>query len=140
MAPACHRKTPEEQVRSEVLAMARAAEEPKLGDIMEHISVRFHSAEGWDRDEVKGVLASEILRAGRLRVFVADLDVTLDSSSRARMKGKFVLGRSDAKTLRELLEQSQIDAYEIDGALELEDGDWRFVSASHRRLDSKDIL
>jgi hypothetical protein len=140
MALACHKKTPEEQIRSDVLEMARAAEERRLSEIMEHISRRFHSAEGWDRDEVKGVLASEILRGGLVRVFVANLDVSLESSTRARMKGKFVLGRSDAKTLQELLGQSQIDAYQIDGELELEDGLWRFVSASHRPLDSKDIL
>jgi hypothetical protein len=138
--PACHHKTPEERIRSQVLAMAQAAEERKLGEIMEHISSRFHSSEGWDRDEVKSVLASEIFQGRFVRVFVAGLDVSLDSDTQARMKGKFVLGRSDAKTLQDLVGQSQMDAYEITGELELEDGDWRFVSASHRPLDAKEIL
>ncbi|HEX4622783.1 MAG TPA: hypothetical protein VH208_14560, partial [Myxococcaceae bacterium] len=118
-AAACRQKTPEEKIREEVLAMARAAEERRLTDVMEHISTRFHSAEGWDRDEVKGVIASEIMRGALVKVWVAHLDVSLDSSTRARMKGQFVLGRSDAKNLQDLLGQSQVDAYEIDGELEL---------------------
>jgi hypothetical protein len=140
LAAACHRKTPEEKIREEVRAMAHAAEERRLSDVMEHISPRFHSAEGWDRDEVKGVIATEIMRGAGVKVFVAHLDVSLESDTRAKMKGQFVLGRSDAKTLEDLLGQSQLDAYEIDGELELEDGDWRFISASHRPLDPKQLL
>jgi hypothetical protein len=132
--------TPEERIRRQVIDMARAAEHRDLSFIMEQVSPRFRSHEGWDRDEVKSVLASEILRGQWVRVFVVDFQVTVDTPRHAQMKGKFWLGRSDAKTLKELAAQSQVQGYEIDGELELEDGDWRFVSASHQPLDPSQFL
>jgi hypothetical protein len=89
---------------------------------------------------VKGVLAAELFRGEWVRVFVADLDVTVDTPQRAHLKGQFLLGRSDAKTLKELAAQSQVQGYEIDGVLELEGEQWRFISATHRPLDPTQFL
>jgi hypothetical protein len=133
-------ESPKERIEREVTQMARAAEKRDLGFVMERISPRFRSSEGWGRDDLKGVLAAELLRGEWVRVFVADLDVTVDTPQRAHLKGKFLLGRSDAKTLKELAAQSQVQGYEIDGALELEGGQWRFLSATHLPLDPSQFL
>ncbi len=125
--------SPEEQIRQKVIQMTAAAEEKDLGFIMDQISESFRgTSPALSRQELKQLLAAQILRGQWVRVFVRDIDVELRSPAEARFRGKFIFGRSEADTLERLAAESRIQAYEVDGTLHLEDGEWRFVSGGYR--------
>lgn len=132
---------PEEKIRQEVVRMVRAAEQKKLGDVMEPISLRFRSSDGLTRDELRGFLAGQLLRGQWVRIFLVDLDVRVTSPDTAEMTGKFIFGRSDAKTLKDLAKESVMSSYQIDAQLEREpDDEWRVVKASYKAIDASQFF
>ena len=104
-----------------------------LAFIMDQISESFRgTSPALSRQELKQLLAAQILRGQWVRVFVRDIDVELRSPTEAHFRGKFIFGRSEADTLERLAAESRIQAYQVDGILHLEDGEWRFVSGGYR--------
>ncbi|MGA9520365.1 MAG: hypothetical protein WBV82_02810 [Myxococcaceae bacterium] len=136
-----NKPTPEEQIRQMVIQMTAAAEEKDLGFIMEQISERFRgTSPALSKQELRQILAAQILRGQWVRVFVRDIDVELRSPSEAWFRGKFIFGRSEADTLERLSAESRIQAYEVEGTLEQEDGEWRFVSGGYRVIPAGQLF
>ncbi|MFZ5471039.1 MAG: hypothetical protein ACOZIN_16555 [Myxococcota bacterium] len=126
--------TPRELLERKVVQMTRAAEEKDLGEVMEHVSERFKSAEGLDKQGLRGILAGQLLRGGWVRVFVTDLAIAVTSDRHAALDATFIFARSDAKTLQELAKESVLSRYRVQSKVEKEtDGQWRFVSARYQR-------
>lgn len=136
-----HPESPEEQIRREVVAITRAAEERKVSEVVDRVSDRFRSADGWDKQELKGVLAAQLLRGSWVRIFTTELKISVTNSTSAEMKGKFIFGRSDAAELKDLARESVLESYEVDATLKKEsDGQWRFVSAKHHPFDPSGLF
>ena len=73
-----HRPPPEpaELVRRKVVQMAAAAEKKDVAFIMDQVSTRFRSEEGWSRDELKAYLVGQLLRGEWIRVFTTDIQTS----------------------------------------------------------------
>lgn len=132
---------PKVLIERKVVQMVRAAEEKNLAALMDGVSERFRSAEGWNRDEVRSILAAQILRGSWVRVFMTDLEISVTSPTTASVSAKFVFGRSEAEKLEDLARESVFSAYLIEAAVEKEaDGEWRIVSAKHRALEPSSLF
>ncbi|MCI0569804.1 MAG: hypothetical protein L0Y66_03565 [Myxococcaceae bacterium] len=131
----------EEQVRRRMVQMAAAAEERNLGDVMEGVSDSFRSTEGWGKDDLRRVLAAQLLRGQWVRIFL-DVDApTQVSGDEVAVSARLFFARSDAEDLAHLARESVVDAYAVEGTFRREaDGEWRAVQASHRRLGAADLL
>jgi hypothetical protein len=128
-------------IERRVVEMTRAAERRELGAVLDAVSERFRSGEGWDKQEVKGVVAAQILRGQWVRIFTTDLSITEVSPTRGDFQARFIFGRSQADRLEDLVRESVLSAYLIEGTFEREaDGEWRVVSARHRRLGPGELL
>lgn len=126
----------EEQLRRKAVQLARAAEEKDLAFVMEQVSERFRGAEGLSKQELKGVLAGQLLRGSWVRIFLTDLSVTLTSGTSAEVSAKFIFGRSEAERLEDLAKESVLASYAVEAKAEKEaDGEWRFVSARYRQAE-----
>jgi len=130
----------EELIRQKVIKMARAAEKKDVSYIMEQISERFTFDEGGSKRDLHQLLVAELMRGNWLRVFAVDLAVTVTSPSTASFSGKFIFGRSNAATLKELAKESELSSYAIEAKLEKERDDWKFLSAKHRSIDPAEFL
>lgn len=128
-------------VTRQVLRMADAAEHKDLGGVMEGVSDSFRSGEGWDKQQLKGVLLSQVLRGEWVRVFVRDLQVTEVNPSRGDVQVKLIFGRSQAEQFENLARDSVLSAYFIEGTFEKQaDGQWRVVQARHRSLNPTELF
>jgi hypothetical protein len=130
----------EELIRQKVIKMARAAEKKDLGLIMDQVSERFVFDEGGSKRDLHQLLVAQMLRGNWLRVFAVDLAVTVTSPNTATFSGKFIFGRSNATTLKELAKESELSSYAVEAKLEKEQDDWKFVSAKHRPIDPAEFL
>lgn len=131
----------EEAVRRRIVELTSAAERKEMGDLMDGVSERFRSGEGWGRQEVKGVLLARVLRGEWVRIFTTDLEVREVSPSQGDFKVKFIFGRSQAEKLEDLSRDAVLNAYMIEGTFEKEqDGEWRVVKANHRPLGPADLF
>ena len=130
-----------EAIERRVRELAHAAEERDLGDLTDGVSERFRSKQGWGKTEAKRVLAAQVLRGEWLRVFVADLDAQEQSPTRGSFRAKLLFARSEAQSLEGLARESVTSAWLLEGVFEREDdGTWRVVEVSQRRLGPTELF
>jgi hypothetical protein len=130
-----------EAITRKVVKMTDAAERKDMAELMEGVSDNFQSGEGWNKQQVKGVLVSQVLRGSWVRVFVKDLNVTEVNPSRGDVQMKIIFGRSEADQLENLAQESVLSAYLIEGTFEKqEDGEWRVIQARHRSLSPTELF
>jgi hypothetical protein len=131
----------EEAIRRKIIEMTRLAEEKDISGLMEGVSERFKAKEGWGKEQVRGVLAAQVLRGQWVRIFLRDLSVTELSPTQVEFSAKFVFGRSEAQLLEQLAQETVLSIWEVSGTFEKEqDGEWRVVVARNRRLEPKDLF
>lgn len=128
--------TPEQLIERNVIAMTHAAEQKDVAAVMEHISDRFRgTSQAVSKDDVRRLIAANVLRGTWVRVFVRDIEVRATSATEAEFEGKFIFGRSEADTVEKLAAESQISGYRVTGRVEREaDGAWRFVTGGYERI------
>ncbi|CAM4478591.1 hypothetical protein [Corallococcus exiguus] len=128
-------------VTRRIIAMTRSAEEKDVGGVMEGVSERFKTKEGWSKQDVRGILAAQVLRGQWVRIFTTDIDVHEVSPTQGDFQARFIFGRSEADKLEDLAKDSVLNAYAIEGTFEKEeDGEWRVVKAKQRQLDPSELL
>lgn len=132
--------TAEEVIRRKMVNMARAADGKDLSYIMDQVSDRFSSPEGWQREDLHRVLAGQILRGSWVRVFPADVKVVVTSGTTATVSGKFIFGRSNAVHLKDLARESVMSSFAVEAKVEKEGDEWKFIFASHREIDPSEFL
>lgn len=131
----------EEAITREIVAMTHAAQEKDVGDVMERVSERFQTDRGWRKQQVRGVLAGQVLRGQWVRIFTTNLDVTEVSPTQGDFQVKLIFGRSPGERLEDLSREAIMSAYLIEGTFEKEeDGQWRVVRARHRSISPTELL
>ena len=124
--------SPEDEIRALVARCVRGAEDKDLSVIMDALVMNFKGPNNASRDDVKGIIAYQVLRPGEATsVFNPSLDVTVTGASEGTISGKFVFVRGKVKTVDE---GTALSAYQIDAVLQKRDGKWLFVSANYRQL------
>jgi hypothetical protein len=131
----------QEAITRKIIQMTRAAEQKDVSAVMEGVSERFKSSQGWNKEQVRGVLVVQVLRGQWVRIFHTGLDVTEVSPTRGDFSVKFIFARSEAQELEQLARESVINAWLVEGSFEKEqDGEWRVVAARNRRLDPSELF
>ncbi|HEX8824941.1 MAG TPA: hypothetical protein VF794_33805 [Archangium sp.] len=130
-----------EAITRKVIQMTESAERKDMAELMEGVSDNFQTGEGWNKQQVKGVLLGQVLRGSWVRIFVKDLNVTEVNPSRGDVQMKIIFGRSEAEQLETLAQDSVLSAYMIEGTFEKQDdGEWRIVQARHRSLSPTELF
>jgi hypothetical protein len=128
----------EERIRALFVGAALAAEEKRVGDVVEAVSERF-SGGGLDKRGVKGLVLGMVLRGDWVSVSVAGIAVAFDGD-RARANVDVVTARSGkGKAVADLLPQ-EAAAHRIACRLEREGSDWRVVSADWSQITLPEAL
>lgn len=131
-------ETDEERIRALFGAAALAAEEKRIGDVVEGVSERFAEA-GLDRQGVKRLVAGMVLRGDWVSVTIAGVAVGVEGD-RARVNVDVVTARGGkGRALADLAPQ-EAAAHRIACRLEREDGTWRVVGARWDPISLADAL
>ena len=128
--------TPQRRVEQHVVEMVASLDRHDVGGVMKYVSERFAGAQGLDRDAVRALLVSQVVRREWARVFLVDLDVHPDDPGKVAVSARIIFGRSDARSLKDLAKESVLSAWWIRARAEPEpDGDWRFVWAEYQSAE-----
>jgi hypothetical protein len=131
-------RSDEDRIRALFDGAALAAEQKKIGDVVEPLSERFSGA-GLDKLGVKRLVAGMVLRGDWVSVSVAGFAVTVEGD-RARATVDVVTARGgNGKAVAELLPQEGA-AHRIACRLEREEGDWRIVGAEWSQITLGEAL
>ena len=120
--------SPEQQVRAVIDAMEVAAEARDVGDLMEHVSTAYRSADGLDRAEagrtVRGYFV--VNQSIQLLTRIESLEFPVPDEARVKlqvgMAGRGGQGAADLSA----------DLYDFDVVLVREDGEWKVSYADWR--------
>ncbi|MCP3060612.1 hypothetical protein LXT21_17655 [Myxococcus sp. K38C18041901] len=130
-----------EAVTRQVITMTRAAEAKDISKVMEGVSERFKTDGGMDSRQVRGILTGQVLRGQWVRIFTTNLEVHEVSPTQGDFQARFIFGRSQAESVKDLAADSVLNAYLIEGTFEKEaDGEWRVVRAKYRPLNATELL
>lgn len=131
----------QEAITRKIIEMTRAAEAKDVSAVMEGVSERFKGGQGWGKEQVRGVLLAQVLRGQWVRIFHTDLEVTEESPTRGGFTVQFIFARSEAQQIEQLAKESVLNAWVVEGAFEKEqDGEWRVVEASYRRMEPTELF
>ncbi len=136
-------RTPEERIQALFQEAARAAEQRKVGEVVEILSERFEGGgEGSraTRDDVRRLLVAELLRGQWVSVTISAAPVIVDGP-RARATVDAVLSRAAdrSKGLASLLPgEASVHRFRLD--LEEEGGKWWVVSGQWRQVGIEEAL
>jgi hypothetical protein len=136
---------PEERIRALLEGAARAAEQRKVGAVVEVLSERFTGGgdgegERATRDEVRRLLALELLRGRWVSVTISSAEISVEGH-RARASVDAVLSRAEDRTrgLAALL-PGEVSAHRFRLELEEEEGEWRVVSGRWRSIGLEEAI
>ena len=114
-------KSPEDQVRAVVEAMAKGARDHEPSAVMDHVSESVHSSELGDKEELKAYVLGVVLGSGVVEARVLDSRAEALPGGEVLFTGRLFLG----KTAGGLdLGQQAVQATFVN-----EDGTWRAVKA-----------
>lgn len=129
-------KNPEDQIRKLVAECVADANNKDVSSITDRIDDRFVGPNTASKQEVRQILAYQLLRQQEVAVILnPTLSVTITSPTQASMTGYFVFGRTKVKTAEELTQGAVAAVYKIDADLENKDGKWWFTAAQYQKVN-----
>jgi hypothetical protein len=129
-------KNPEDAIRALVAECVTDANKKDVSAIMDHVAERFIGPNTMGKNEVRQILAFQLLRNQEVAVILnPTLTVGLKSETAASMTGFFVFGRTRVQTAEELTQSAVAAVYKIDADLERVDGKWTFTGAQYQKVN-----
>lgn len=124
--------TDEQQIDRLIDEVVEAVSKRDVGDIFAHVSERYRSREGWDRNQLRGYLAAQLLRGEWAEAFVTNRDI--------RVTGHEAVAEVTATLSRGGESGARVGSHRITVGFEREGGDWRVVSSERRDAGVGDFL
>jgi hypothetical protein len=128
----------EDRIRALFAGAALAAEEKRIGDVVEGVSDRF-AGQGLDKQGVKRLVAGMVIRGDWVSVSIGGISVAVEGA-RARANVDLVMARGGkGKAVADLLPEEG-SAHRLGCALEREEGGWRVVGATWAPISLAEAL
>lgn len=121
---------PEQQVRAVIESMELAAEARDVGDLMEHVSAAYRSADGQDRAETSRYVRGYFVANPSIHLLTRIESLEFPATDEARLKLQVGMAGRDGQGAAGL----NADLYNFDVVLVREGGEWK-VSYANWRAD-----
>lgn len=131
---------PEEQVRRRIAQLTASAQERDLGKVNDAVSRSFRTSEGQDRDDVRRLVAAQLLRGQYLKIFTDVKDLTAQSPQEVLAVLNLYFASAEAADVSTLAAESVISGWRLEVTFTLEDDDWMATSATWRRLSPGELF
>jgi len=131
---ACSKETEEDKVKKVVTSVQQAAEEKKIGAILEHISKAYRDPQGNDYNGIKGLLAFYVFRHQKVSVYMPNIDIVVTGPTAKAVFQAILTGRGTGtgETTGGILPEA-LGAYNFEVLMSKEDGAWKVTSAKWER-------
>lgn len=140
MLVACGKKmTEEERVRKTVEKAAEAVTEKDLKGFMRLVSEDYNDESGNDRDAVKGVMFSQLMKPGAVRVFLRGVTVEVKGEN-ALVGARAFIVRAEAPEGIPKVIPEDAEGFRFSIVLRREKGEWKALSAKWDEVGILGIL
>jgi len=128
----CSKETEEDRVKKVVTSVQQAAEEKKIGAVLEHISKTYRDPQGNDYNGIKGLLAFYFFRHQKVSVYMPNIDIVVTGPTAKAIFQAILTGRGTGEAAGGILPEA-LGAYNFEVVLYKEDGQWKVTSAKWER-------
>lgn len=128
----CPKETEEDKVKKVITSVQQAAEEKKIGAVLEHISKTYRDPQGNDYNGIKGILAFYFFRHQKVSVYMPNIDIVVTGSTAKAVFQTILTGRGTGEASGGILPES-LGAYNFEVLLSKEDKQWKIISAKWER-------
>ena len=121
-------------------AAVKAANESKIGPLMENVSESFTGPSGMNKREAKRYIFAKLYRKQWRRIFVYESKIQIKNKSSAQVNLKVILARGDdIRTLEDIKDKTNLDSFHLELQLSHADSAWLVQKAVHKRLRPEDL-
>lgn len=131
--------SPEEQIRLYVKTGEEAAESRDLGDMKKLISENYQDEQGRTRREIIAIAARYFFASKNIHIFTRIGELNFPEEERAEFQLFVAMAGQNISDLDALLNM-QADLYRFDMVLQVEDKEWKLISAVWRRSGPDDFF
>jgi len=128
----CSKETEEDKVKKVVTSVQQAAEEKKIGAVLDHISKTYRDPQGNDYNGIKGLLAFYFFRHQKVTVYMPNIEIVVTGSTAKAAFQAILTGRGTGEAAGGILPES-LGAYNFEVLLNKDDGKWKVTSAKWER-------
>ncbi len=132
LASGCSEETEEDKVKKVLLAVQEAAEEKKIGAVLDHISKSYLDPQGNDYNGIKGLLAFYFFRHQKVSVYMPNIDIAVTGQTAKARFQAILTGRGAGESAGGVLPEA-LGAYNFEVHLSKAGGDWIVTSAKWER-------
>ena len=132
LAGGCSKETEEDKVKKVVTSVQQAAEEKKIGAVLDHVSKTYRDPQGNDYNGIKGLLAFYFFRHQKVSVYMPNIDIVVAGATAKAVFQTILTGRGTGEAATGILPES-LGAYDFEVLLNKEDGTWKVTSARWER-------
>ncbi len=125
---ACHREAEQDRVKKVLTEIQKAAGEKDIKTILRHLSKTYRDPQGYDYDDIKGLLLYYFFRHQQVSVFIPGIDMRVTGSSAKAVFQSVLSGRNKAASPGDLVPEA-LGMYDFDVAFVKESGEWKVTSA-----------
>ena len=129
---ACSKDTEEDKVNKVITSVQQAAEEKKIGAVLDHISKTYRDPQGNDYNGIKGLLAFYLFRHQKVSVYMPNIDIMVTGTTAKAIFQTILTGRGTGEAAGGILPEA-LGAYNFEVLLNKEDGTWKVTSARWER-------
>jgi hypothetical protein len=129
---ACTKETEEDKVKKVITSVQQAAEEKKIGAVLDHISKTYRDPQGNDYNGIKGLLAFYFFRHQKVSVYMPNIDIVVTGQTAKAVFQAILTGRGTGEASGGILPES-LGAYNFEVLLNKEGGQWKVTSAKWER-------
>lgn len=126
-------------VAESIKNIAEAAEAKDVKGVMKYVSNDFRGDDGSDRNNVKGILVSQLLNADSISIFIRGLEVEVTGGQAAAHLRVVMTRGKPVKKIADI-PRDRADAFRFEMILKKEDGLWKVVSAGWERVGLAGLL
>lgn len=128
----CSKETEEDKVKKVVTSVQQAAEEKKIGAVLDHVSKTYRDPQGNDYNGIKGILAFYFFRHQKVSVYMPNIDIVVSGPTAKAVFQTILTGRGTGEAAAGILPEA-LGAYNFEVLFNKEDGQWKVTSARWER-------
>lgn len=130
--PSCSRSSEEDRVKKVISEIEEAAENKKIGAILENISRSYRDPQGHDYNGIKALLLMYFYRHERISVYITGLELKLSDVSARAVFDAVLSGAKDIQMPADIIPEA-MGIYGFEVLFAKEDGEWKVTSAKWER-------
>jgi hypothetical protein len=132
----CHKETDQDKVKKVIDDIQTAGEQKDVKKIMSNLSKTYSDAQGFNYDDIHGLLVGYFLRYPKISVYINNLTVSVESTSARAVFQAVLTSGEKTGSVTDVIPQS-LGVWDFDVLLKKESNDWKVSSAKWQQAEKQ---